>query len=398
MTRARIVELRKASFLLCLNILLLSASITLLFGCKTSGKATGQGSGHSISKLVLLDTYELPSMMSFKGTTVAGLSGIDYDAKNDLYYIISDDRSDVNPSRFYTTNIRFTEKNIDSIFFRDVTTLLDKEGRAYSNQQADPLRRVDPEGIRYNANKDVLAWSNEGERTTINGKLVLCDPAITIIDKKGNYQDSFFLPSNMHVTPVEKGIRRNGAFEGLSFDSGYKFVYVCVEEPLYEDGPRAGLGDSTAWIRFIKFDAATKRPVAQYAYEIDAVPYPANPTGEFKINGVPEILYTGNDQLLVIERSFSTGKQSCAVRIYIADLSTASDVSNVSSLLSRGAFKPAIKKLLLNMDSLGIYIDNVEGVTFGPALPNGNSTLIFVTDDNFTSKQKTQFFFFEVIR
>ena len=54
------------------------------------------------------------------------------------------------------------------------------------------------------------------------------------------------------------------------------------------------------------------------------------------------------------------------------------------------------KKLLLNMDGLGFYIDNIEGVTFGPTLPNGNITLIFVSDNNFNPLEKTQFLLFEI--
>ncbi len=49
------------------------------------------------------------------------------------------------------------------------------------------------------------------------------------------------------------------------------------------------------------------------------------------------------------------------------------------------------------MDSLGVYIDNIEGATFGPRLANGHRTLLLVADNNFETFQKTQFFLFEVI-
>ena len=49
------------------------------------------------------------------------------------------------------------------------------------------------------------------------------------------------------------------------------------------------------------------------------------------------------------------------------------------------------------MDDLGIYTDNIEGVTFGPTLPNGHKTLLFVSDNNFTAIEKTQLLLFEVI-
>ena len=57
----------------------------------------------------------------------------------------------------------------------------------------------------------------------------------------------------------------------------------------------------------------------------------------------------------------------------------------------------AKKKLILNMDDLGIYVDNVEGMTFGPNLPNGHKSMIMVVDNNFSLLEKTQFFLFEVI-
>lgn len=50
------------------------------------------------------------------------------------------------------------------------------------------------------------------------------------------------------------------------------------------------------------------------------------------------------------------------------------------------------------MDDLGIFIDNVEGITFGPKLANGNQSLVLVTDNNFSDKQKTQVLVFEVVK
>ena len=49
------------------------------------------------------------------------------------------------------------------------------------------------------------------------------------------------------------------------------------------------------------------------------------------------------------------------------------------------------------MDDLDIYRDNIEGVTFGPLLPNGNKTLIFVADNNFNKAEKAQLLLFEVV-
>ncbi len=58
--------------------------------------------------------------------------------------------------------------------------------------------------------------------------------------------------------------------------------------------------------------------------------------------------------------------------------------------------KVAEKRLLLNMDDLGIDIYNIEGVTFGPTLPNGKRSLLFVADNNFNPIEQTQFLLFEI--
>jgi hypothetical protein len=183
--------------------------------------------------------------------------------------------------------------------------------------------------------------------------------------------------------------------EGLSFADDYKTLFVNVEEPLYEDGPRADVTDNNAFIRLLKFDARNQKNIAQYAYKLDPVAYPATPANGFKINGIPDILSIGDDKLLVIERSFSTGRLACTIKVYIADLKGASDVKGVA-LKDNTNFTPVSKKLLINMDTLGIYIDNIEGVTFGPVLPNGHKTLLFVSDNNFAKVQRTQLLLFEV--
>ena len=194
---------------------------------------------------------------------------------------------------------------------------------------------------------------------------------------------------------IQKGPRHNGTFEGISFTADYNKLFVSLEEPLFEDGPRAGLHDSSAWVRIIQFDVKSRRPEAQYAYKIDPVAYAATPPGAFKINGITDILAMNNHQLLVMERSFSTGRKGCTIKIYQADLKNAPDVSGVTSLGSN-TIKSFSKKLLLNMDDLGIYTDNIEGMTLGPKLPNGRQTLIFIADNNFSKDEITQFLLFEI--
>ena len=46
---------------------------------------------------------------NFENIELGGLSGITYDAKNQVYYAISDDRSQKSAARFYTFKINLNE-------------------------------------------------------------------------------------------------------------------------------------------------------------------------------------------------------------------------------------------------------------------------------------------------
>ena len=346
-------------------------------------------------KLHFLSEYDIPHNRQFANTTVGGLSGIDYDSKSDLYYIISDDRSAMNPARFYTAKIPIHNRKIDSVQLVSVQWLLQPNGMLFPNTKQDPQHTIDPEAIRFISQDGNLVWSSEGERIIRNDTTVLQDPSINIMSVNGRYLDSFTIPKNMKVQVGQRGPRQNGVFEGMTFTAGGKDLLVSVEEPLYEDGPRAGTSDSSAWVRIIRFDVNSRKAVAQYGYHIDPVAFPAIPADAFKINGIPDILHMNDSTILVIERSFSTGRPGCTIKVFQADLGNADDISADSSLLL-AHFREVRKKLLLNMDDLGIYIDNIEGVCWGPVLPNGNRTLVFVGDNNFSADEVTQFLLFEV--
>jgi len=369
------------------------AIIFLVNSCSTARHTTVPG---TINHLKFLSEYNVPYNKIFQNTIIGGLSGIDYEPRENVYYIISDDRSEKNPARFYKVGITISNDKIDSVIFFDTKVLKNRAGNVYSDAHNDPYHTPDPEAIRYNPKRNTLVWSSEGERLVRPNKVILEDPSITEINPDGTYIDTFKLPPQLHMGVTESGPRQNGVFEGLTFANNYKTLFADVEEPLYDDGSRAGLNDSTGIIRILKFDVASKKTLAQYGYTIDAVSHKPNPRGSFIINGVSEILSLGGDKLLLIERSFSTGRLACTVKIFIADLSGADNIKDIPSLKDSRDVKMASKKLLLNMDSLGIYIDNIEAVTFGPKLHGGRRTLLFVSDNNFLPIQKTQFLLFEI--
>ncbi|MBL7848866.1 MAG: esterase-like activity of phytase family protein [Cyclobacteriaceae bacterium] len=347
-------------------------------------------------KLEFRGVYTVPNEFRFQETQVGGLSGIDYDPIADTFYLICDDRSALQSARYYTASIRFSKKGIDTVIFKEKVDLIAEDGKPYPSFRADAHHTIDPEGLRYNSRTGELVWLSEGERIVTSKDTVLVDPAI-IITRKGKYAGNFLIPDGVAMRLRELGARQNGSFEALTFANDFKTLWVALEEPLYQDGPRADVEDGPALCRFIQYDAISRDRVAEYAYDLDPVAYAPILSSAFRVNGITDILDAGDNKLIVIERSFSTGRLPCTVKIFLADMSSGTEVSKIGGLKGNTAIKPVSKKLLLNMDTLGIHVDNVEGVTWGPRLANGHQSLVLVTDNNFQSFQKTQFFLFEVI-
>lgn len=352
--------------------------------------------GTSNLRLHFLSEYILPDSTVFRGTRVGGLSGIDYDSASDAYFLVSDDRSDYNAARFYTAKILIGGDHIGQVRFTGVDFLKQKSGALFPNKKQDSLHVPDPEAIRMNRSTGDLVWSNEGERIVRATDKILQDPSVTVMKKDGAFVREYDLPQNLRMSAEEKGPRRNGVFEGLAFSPDFQNLYVSVEEPLYEDGPRAGIGDSSAWVRILRYDANTLQPVAQYAYRLDPVVKRPTTPGGFVVNGVVDLLALDQHRLLVTERSFSTGFLGCNVRLYLVDLRDADDISQTPSLLTAPPKRFLRKTLLLNLDNLGREVYNIEGATFGPRLANGHRSLLLVSDDNFSGREKTQFLLFDL--
>lgn len=373
--------------------------VTLVFGsCKTAQvNSTNERIIDKISSLKVLDIFEVPHNLQYKETTVGGLSGIDYNKDADEYYMISDDRSNINPARFYTAKIKIKDTKIDSVIWTDMQYLKQPNGIVFPDYYKDAKNACDPESIRYNVLSKNLVWTSEGERRITDKDTVLVNPAINIMDKTGKWIDTFSLPSNLWMRANARGPRTNGVIEGMSFGEFYKKLFVSVEEPLQEDGPRVETFSQNTWLRFFRFDVDSKKNTEQYAYKPEVIDYPANPLNAFKVNGISEILNIGNFKFIVIERAYSTGRQKCTIKLFLADARGATNVKDIPSLALDNSFVPMRKELLLNFDDMPEFIDNVEGITLGPILPNGHQSIILIVDNNFSDFEKTQIFLLEII-
>ena len=341
------------------------------------------GSLASAQTLHYLGQQVIPYAHDYAGTTVGGLSGLDYDEKSNRFVAISDDRSERQSARFYTLSLDLAEFNQRpdpghaGVRFMGVTTLRDRTGKPHAEGS------VDPEAIRWGGD-GVLWWASEG-----NVKRGI-PPAIEKVGADGTALQRLDIPRN--YLPGEKsGVRHNLAFESLALADGK--LYVGTENALAQDGPAADL-DQPSPARILVYDPVSGKRLAEHVYVVDAVSVPPPLPGLYRTNGLVELL-GGDDMLLALERSFTMGVGH-SVRIYRLDLAGASNVADRESLAGT-SFTPVRKTLLLDLGRIGIALDNLEGMSWGARLSTDRRTLVLVSDDNFSGRQATQFLAFEVL-
>ena len=367
------------------------AAVTALSGCMSVGTpapddASARATGISLR---LIGEATLPHRMDFNGTVFGGISGIDYDEGRDQYYLLSDDRSDHGPARFYTAKIALSDNGIQTPKVTSVVTLKRSDGSVFGGKKENAKDIPDPESIRYRADTDTLFWTSEGDK-----KLGI-DPSVREIKLDGTLIREIPTLPMFRMQPGDSGPRDNLTFEGMTLTPDGKAFWVSMESARYEDGPVPTIDKAGGPLRITLYHANSGNAIRQIAYIPDAIPLKPTANGDSD-NGVPEILMLDQFRMLVLERSYSPGPGN-SLRVYLIDTRDGSDVLAVP-VLHEGNYTPAAKRLLINFDCLKLNkLDNTEGMTFGPRLPNGNRTLVFVSDDNFRSSQMNQFLAFEVI-
>ena len=229
-------------------------------------------------------------------------------------------------------------------------------------------------------------WTSEGHADEgVN-------PFVREMTLEGAYIRDFNLPEKYFIGEGT-GIRDNLAFEALTVMADQKSILLSIEGPLIQDGPEADAKQG-ANVRLLQFDIKSGQPVHEYVYAVEPVHKETLPFGNFSVNGVVDILALDKSRYIVVERSFSAGA-GLSVKLYLADLSAATDVLALDSL--KGAtYQTAQKVLLLDLADLGIPIDNIEGMTFGRTLKDGRRTLVLISDNNFRAAQISQILVFAV--
>lgn len=359
--------------------------------------------------LTYLGQQIVPTGTMFRGLPVGGLSSIDYVPATGRYLAISDDRSDRGPARFYELSLdlakfrRSADPGEAGVAWVGMTTILDLDGQPFGRNM------VDPESLRLDGKRNLIYWSNEGQRTSGS----MQNPTVRRMHPDGRPAGEFPVPgyynpagSASGLAAGDMGIYNNLAFESIAITPDAKTVWTMSENGLAQDSLPTAIGRGSR-ARLLSFDLDSGKAGAEYVYEVGPVPFPPAHPGDFATNGVPDMLALSAHEFIVIERAFAVGAvtpgvaahtrqpTSNTIKLYRIDTRGATDVAGWASIKGREVV-PVKRTMLLDLSSLRnddgsvLALDNIEGITFGPVV-DGKRTLILISDNNFNPAQFTQF-------
>ena len=335
----------------------------------------------------LLDVYTLPPQ-EFEGTTVGGLSALAYDRPRDLLYALSDDRGQFGQSRFYTLALQMAgsaSPRFGSVSLTAVTPLSDGEGNPY------PRGYLDPEGMALSP-RDTLFIASEGDaRRDAPPLLGEFDRATGRLMSTLRIPDRF-LPDGADGDPQTQGVQNNLSFESLAINAAPGSagqiepfrLFTATESALVQDydGDPAQPLNSRFLHYLVGEDQSTL--IAEHRYPLDLEPSGA------VVNGLTSLVVLDQGgHFLALERSF--GLRGFTAKLYQLATGGATDTSTIASL--RGdvsGISPIRKQLVIDFADTPLAVDNLEGMTLGPRLPDGNQSLLIVSDNNFEGDRATQ--------
>jgi hypothetical protein len=339
------------------------------------------------SAIEFIGEARLPTGLIYEETEFGGISGITYDADNQVYYAISDDRSQKADARFYTLKIDISSvKVLPEI---TVTTLFN------AAQQPFEQGTLDPEGIAVTdqtlTGEKRIYIASEGDRD--RG----IQPFINEFSLDGQLIRMFPIPEKLLPSPdQEQGVRNNLSLESLTIAPDYDLLFSAPENALIQDGLSPNMNQGTP-ARILQYNLQLGLLEKEYLYVTEPVADAANPPDSLQTNGLVELLAIDDTKLLSLERSYSNGVGN-TILLFEVSLENASEIQDIQSLreVDISAIQPAAKRLLLDLRSLNIPLDNIEGMTFGPTLPDGRRSLILISDNNFNPLQVTQILVFGI--
>ncbi|MBI3862303.1 MAG: esterase-like activity of phytase family protein [Planctomycetia bacterium] len=327
---------------------------------------------------------------------LGGISAIEYTGSKNEYLLLPDRGPRDGATRYFcrihTLKLDVRPGGTPAVAAKiAATTLLrDERGRnlvgsasAFKRKNPAAARRFDPEAVRVG----------------LRGSIYLSDeygPAVSEFTQGGTRVGTLKVPAKFTILhPASKpeeelaqnssGRQPNGGLEGLAIIPRRTKLYAAMQRPLIQDSlPGEGVKRTGTNTRIIEFDL-TLGTTREFLYVLDNT-----------ANGVSEILAINDHEFLVLERDGKPGTEAVAKRIYKIDLARATDISSHESLPPEGVpvgVKAAAKSLFLDLldPRWGLagpdFPEKVEGLAFGPSLPDGRRLLIVAVDNDFVAER-----------
>ncbi len=335
-----------------------------------------------------------------------GISALEYIGRGNQYYALSDrgpnDGAVPFLCRVHKIEITLQPKQAQAVRPRllDTTILRDESGRPFTGAatayqpSSNRAERFDPEGMRQAPDGSLFISDEYG-------------PQLIRFTSDGMAQQRLEIPHHFLVTNTQAvpkienrrnhfGRRANRGMEGLALSPDGTTLVGLMQSPLLQDSSRTSDGKPTGvHCRLLTIDLSTGER-HEYMYILE------NP--KHKLN---EILAINHREFLVIERDGKEGLQAEFKKIFRIDLTQATEIRAGDSLPIDPVMEgivPVQKKLFLDLldPRYGLtgkeMPEKIEGLTFGPVLPNGRKTLIVVSDNDFEQDQPTRFFVFSLVQ
>ncbi|MGF1479509.1 MAG: esterase-like activity of phytase family protein [Cyanophyceae cyanobacterium] len=378
----------KQGLKICLSMLFGLILLIGLSACGLSPRVTAQERTFLSLSLEFLDRYELPKT-AFNNTPIGGLSALAYDRRQDLFYVLSDDRSQLAPARFYTLSLSLNDADgattIADVAIHGVTFLAHEQGEYASGD-------IDPEGIALSPRGTLFIASEGVPSRGVAPFIGEFDP------QSGNLLNQLrvparYLPGSLDADP--QGVQENLGFEsltlspsGLAADDPFR-LFTATESSLLQD---IALAPEAARLRFLHYvigPVGDPIVLAEHLYLLDEAPSGAI------ANGLTELVTLEKEgYFLSLERTYKLS--GAGAKIFQVVVGNATDTSGIDSLKNLGQVVPLKKNLLFDLGELGINLDNLEGMALGPHLSDGSQSLVLLSDDNFKEEQVTQLLLFRL--
>ena len=266
-------------------------------------------------------------------------------------------------------------------------------------------------------NVEALLVDPEGLAVAPDGHLIVsCEgfgqgepripPSIIEFGARGEYLRRIAVRDRFIPNPsgaLTKGVRPNFGFEALTLTPDGSRLFTAAETALVQDGEATTVEHGTM-TRLLEYrrHGGTYVPDKEFMYPIEPVFTPPFEMS-LAVKGLVDLIALGGGRLLAMERTYveetgNTGRGLNKIRLFRIDLAGATDVSSVESLKDATGLVPVTKTAFLDLSDLpglspdlGQALDNFEGMAFGPRLPDGRLSLVLVSDDNFSARQRTWF-------